>query len=93
MANEMELGQRLMQGFPPPADGQVTLANWRLPPFNRWAFHNVRQIGPTAAIYRGAVASQLGRDPHPVEMGPFQGPDGKEWTIGRVLPATSRPTC
>lgn len=40
----------LMQGFPPPADQQVTLANWRLPPFNRWAFSRVRELIPTAAI-------------------------------------------
>ena len=41
---------RLMQGFPPAAEGQVTLANWRTPPFNRWAFHHVREIVPSAQI-------------------------------------------
>jgi len=30
----------------PPA----TLANWRLPPHNRWAFHHVRELIPTADI-------------------------------------------
>lgn len=40
----------LMQGFPPEAGGQVTLANWRSPPFNRWAFHHVRELIPTADI-------------------------------------------
>jgi CubicO group peptidase (beta-lactamase class C family) len=39
-----------MRGFPPPADGQVTLANWRTSPFNRWAFHHVREIVPSADI-------------------------------------------
>ena len=39
-----------MQGFPPPSGAQVTLANWRLAPFNRWAFHHVREILPTADI-------------------------------------------
>ena len=29
---------RLMQGFPPDPAGQVTLANWRAAPFNRWGF-------------------------------------------------------
>ncbi len=29
---------------------QVTLANWRTPPFNRWAFHHVRELIPTADI-------------------------------------------
>ena len=41
---------RLMDGFPPPAEGQVTLANWRTPPFNRWAFQHTREIVPTADI-------------------------------------------
>jgi CubicO group peptidase (beta-lactamase class C family) len=40
----------LMQAFPPPPAGQVTLANWRNPPFNRWAFHHVREIVPSADI-------------------------------------------
>jgi hypothetical protein len=39
-----------MQGFPPEAAGQVTLANWRASPFNRWAFHHVRDLIPTADI-------------------------------------------
>lgn len=41
---------KLMQGFPPASEGQVTLANWRTAPFNRWAFHHVREILPTADI-------------------------------------------
>ncbi|MGE4081220.1 MAG: serine hydrolase, partial [Reyranella sp.] len=40
----------LMSGFPPPPSGQVTLANWRTAPFNRWAFHHVREIVPSADI-------------------------------------------
>jgi len=42
--------QELMKGFPPPAELQVTLANWRKPPFNKWSFHHVREIIPTADI-------------------------------------------
>lgn len=40
----------MMSGFPAPLDEQVTLANWRNPPFNRWAFHHVREIIPSADI-------------------------------------------
>ena len=40
----------LMQGSPPPPEGQVTLANWRTAPFNRWAFHHVRELVPSADI-------------------------------------------
>src|SRR5579864_6913424 len=44
----------LMMGFPPLAGGQVTLANWRNPPFNRWAFHHVRELIPSADIGNAA---------------------------------------
>lgn len=40
----------LMAGFPPAAKDQVSLANWRTAPFNRWSFHHVREIIPTADI-------------------------------------------
>lgn len=40
----------LMQGFPPAPETQVELANWRTPPFNRWAFHHVRELLPSANI-------------------------------------------
>lgn len=40
----------LMQGFPPSPETQVTLANWRKPPFNRWSFQHVREIVPSADI-------------------------------------------
>lgn len=39
-----------MQGFPPAPDQQVELSNWRSAPYNRWAFHHVRELLPTAAI-------------------------------------------
>src|SRR3954467_7538464 len=41
---------RLMKGFPPAETEQVTLANWRTAPFNRWGFHHVRELIPTADI-------------------------------------------
>jgi hypothetical protein len=40
----------LMKGFPPAAEQQVTLANWRKPPFNKWSFQHVREIIATAEI-------------------------------------------
>lgn len=42
--------QSVMQGFPPPPESQATLANWRSRPFNRWAFHHVREIVPSADV-------------------------------------------
>jgi len=44
----------LMKGFPPEPAGQVTLANWRKPPFNKWSFHHVREIVPSADIRNDA---------------------------------------
>src|SRR6185295_14059330 len=41
---------KLMHGFPPAAGSQVTLANWRSPPFSRWAFQHVRELVPSAEI-------------------------------------------
>ena len=44
----------LMAGAPPSPEAQVTLENWRRPPFNRWGFQNARELVATAAIWRGA---------------------------------------
>ena len=40
----------LMTGFPAAPEDQVSLANWREAPFNRWSFRHVREIIPTAEI-------------------------------------------
>jgi len=45
---------QLMQGFPPAPDKTVRLANVLQYPNARWAFHHMRELGPTAAIWRGA---------------------------------------
>ena len=39
-----------MHEFPPRFEDQVTLANWRIGPFNRWSFQHVREIVPSADI-------------------------------------------
>ena len=40
----------IMEGFPPPAEGRVTLSNWDRYPFNRWSFQNLRQVLRTRAV-------------------------------------------
>ena len=45
---------------------QVTLANWRTAPFNRWAFHHVRELIPSA---------EIAADPHAVRALPAQAAD------------------
>ena len=37
---------------------QVTLANWRTAPFNRWAFHHVRELVPSSRA-GGELRKQL----------------------------------
>ena len=50
----------LMSGFPAAAGQQVSLANWRQSPFNRWAFHHVRELLPTAPVaHEGANTREL----------------------------------
>ena len=57
-----------MNGFPPTPDAQVTLANWRTSPFNRWAFHHVREVVPSADIPNDP-ANTLELPSAPVDMG------------------------
>lgn len=40
----------MKDNFPPPPEAQVTLANWRVSPFNKWGFQHVREIVPSADI-------------------------------------------
>ena len=70
----------LMQGFPPTPEAQVTLANWRKPPHNRWAFHHVRELVPSADIANdpGTVRALPSA---PVDLSPVQVPNG-----GTALP-------
>jgi CubicO group peptidase (beta-lactamase class C family) len=57
----------LMQGFPPPAEARVTLANWQDPPYNRWSFSHMRELVPTQRISRGTKpVSPLPADPQPL---------------------------
>ena len=47
---------RLMTGFPPAPEAQVTLANWQDPPFLRWAFRHMRELIPSHPIPAGPPA-------------------------------------
>ena len=46
----------MMNSFPPPANAQVTLANWRAAPFSCWAFRHVRELIPSAEITNDPAA-------------------------------------
>ena len=47
-----------MKNFPNPYEGQVTLSNWRIAPFNSWAFHHVGEIIPSAPICNDPLSIQ-----------------------------------
>ena len=52
-----------MQGLPPPAEKRVDRFNglW-VPPFNRWAYQNMRRIWPTAPVRPSDTATVLRRE-------------------------------
>lgn len=59
-STHVELG--LMQGFPPPPGKRVTRSNGvNVPPYNRWAYQNMRQIWPTVPVRPGKVAVDVPR--------------------------------
>ena len=83
---------RLMQGFPPPPDKQVTAATYLSQyPQIRWAFHHMRELIPTRAIPRGnGGIAELPRGEDltkAIESLRFDGPDG-ELTFAQYLNKT-----
>ena len=65
----------LMHGFPPSPDAQVTLANWRKAPHNRWAFQHVRELVPSADIANDPAAVRA-LPSAPVDLSGLQIPNG-----------------
>ena len=75
-----------MQGFPPPKDAQVTLANWQAPPYSRWSFSHMRELVPTQRISRGTgPVTPLPADPRPLGGVPLRRVDGSEVVVDAVL--------
>jgi CubicO group peptidase (beta-lactamase class C family) len=67
----------LMAGFPPPPDKQIRLATVLKYPNSRWAFHHMRELGPTASVRRGAgAATALKAAPRDLDGMTFQDPQG-----------------
>jgi len=61
------------------AEPQATLANWRVAPFNRWAFHHVRELIPSADIPNDRrKVWELAREPLAIPLGDLEetGTDG-----------------
>ena len=84
------MAERMMKGFPPQPEGQVTLANWRISPFNRWAFHHVREIIPTADIPRDpADVRELPEQPQDLSRLPLAVSGGDTIPLARFLDDSS----
>src|SRR5690348_701300 len=88
------MSNTLMQGSPPAPEGQVTLANWLTPPFNRWSFQHVREVVPTVGILRGeGPATALRRSERHIDGITFTPPaggkhSGGETTVGKMIAET-----
>jgi CubicO group peptidase (beta-lactamase class C family) len=78
----------LTDGFPPPPDRLVTLANWRKAPFSAWGFRNVRRLMPTADIAASGHGIPLESSLEDIGHVGFAGHDGKPTTLGQALRAT-----
>jgi CubicO group peptidase (beta-lactamase class C family) len=65
----------LMHGFPPASEAQVTLANWRKAPHNRWAFQHVRELVPSADIANAPDAVRA-LPSAPIDLSGISVPDG-----------------
>jgi CubicO group peptidase (beta-lactamase class C family) len=79
----------VMQGFPPPPEKTVRVADatsWRFPN-TRWSFSHQRELGPSAAIRRGAGAATALpyglRDD--LDAVPFVTQDGRPMTWGESV--------
>jgi CubicO group peptidase (beta-lactamase class C family) len=68
----------------------ITLANWRLPPWNCYAFHHVAELLPVARIANDpARVSAWSQAPHRLGDLAFTASDGTDWTVARTLTHTS----
>jgi CubicO group peptidase (beta-lactamase class C family) len=84
------MSEQVMAGFPTRPGTQVTLANWRTAPFNRWAFHHVRELLPTADIpHDAANVRELPARAAFLEGVRIPGTGAKALTIDQALKATS----
>ena len=68
----------------------ITLANWRLPPWNCYAFHHIADVLPVARIaHEPSHVSAWSQAPRAIGDIAFTAPDGTAWTIEHMLPHTA----
>lgn len=81
---------KTMRGYPPPPDRLVTRANSNRFPNQRWAFHHLRELVPTANIWSGppGQVTALAKAPEPVGEVQFTDRDGTQHTVKEWLKQT-----
>ncbi len=79
----------IMLGFPPPPARRPSLKDWDMPPFNRWAFQNVRRMMPTVEVYRGdGPVRPLPEQLVDLSEVAFHALDGEVTTVAQMLEAS-----
>lgn len=74
----------IMRESPPKL--RVPFADWDRPPWNRWSFQHVREVLPTAEVWRGnGPASSLPQLPRDLSGIEFDGADGARRTVESFL--------
>jgi CubicO group peptidase (beta-lactamase class C family) len=77
----------IMQGSPPQL--VPPRMDWDRPPWNRWAFQNIRQILPTAEVWRGdGPVRALPRQEQDLDELPVASTKGAMTTLARLLDDT-----
>jgi CubicO group peptidase (beta-lactamase class C family) len=77
----------IMQGSPPQL--VPPRMDWDRPPWNRWAFQNIRQILPTAEVWRGdGPVRALPRQEQDLDELPVASTKGAVTTLARLLDDT-----
>ncbi len=75
----------IMVGTPPPKEMRIPMIDWDRAPWNRWAFHHVREILPTAVIRRSATPSALPEAAGDLSGFAYQGVGGRETSFAEML--------
>lgn len=75
-----------MQGFPVATDNRIPRGDWDRAPWNRWSFQHIREILPTAEVWRGnGEIWKLPRDSAQIEQLNFLSSEGQEMSIRQWL--------
>jgi len=81
-------------GGPVSTAPRLPRADWDRAPFNRWSFQHIREILPTAPVWRGrGRASRLERRPADLDALSFLAPDGMPTTVADWLAGSFTDGC